>query len=190
MKDARELPDTSTTAERAATTEGRNTPPRRPATTSVPGEPAREPAKAPPGKHVRRRLLAAFATALLLGAPTAALADYSLRLGAVFPGWTELRRTGADGQVHESMTDLARRYALRLGRFCSLPEVFLRDSSSSILTALVFYEGFLPYGSSERVLLDSVEQRVSIVTSSYGSETLVVLARLDRLGVAMAACAI
>ena len=184
MKDARELPDTSTTAE------GRNTPPRRPATTSVPGEPACEPAKAPPGKHVRRRLLAAFATALLLGAPTAALADYSLRLGADFPGWTELRRTGADGQVHESMTDLARRYALQLGRFCSLPEVFLRDSSSSILTALVFYEGFLPYGSSERVLLDSVDQRVSIVTSSYGSETLVLLVRLDRLGVAMAACSI
>jgi len=119
-----------------------------------------------------------------------ALADFSLRLGTVFPGWDKLDRSGPERQLSESMTDLASDYARQLGRFCSLPEAFLRDGSSSVLSAVVFYETYLPYGATERVLLDTVEQRVSVVRTGTGSEVLVLLVRLDRLGVGMVACGI
>lgn len=137
-----------------------------------------------------RRLLATFVLAVVLATSTAAFADVSLRLGTVFPGWDELGNSGADRQLSATMTDLASGYARQLGRFCSLPETFLRESSSSILTALVFYEGFLPHGSSERVLLDTFDQRVSIVTSRTGTENLVLLVKLDRLGVGMVVCSV
>lgn len=138
----------------------------------------------------RPRWLTVCAFAILLATSNAAFADVSLNLGTVFPGWDKLGRTGAEGQISDSITDLASGYARQLGRFCSLPEAFLRESSSSIITALVFYESFLPYDSSERVLLDTFDQRVSIVTLRPRSEALVLLVRLDRLGVGMVVCAI
>ena len=46
-----------------------------------------------------------------------------------------------------------------------MPEVFERERTPSIVTALGFYEGFLPIGASERVLLDSFDQRVALVSS-------------------------
>lgn len=95
---------------------------------------------------------------------------------------------GVNGRLDDSMTDLASRYARQLGRYCSLPEAFLREASSSIITALPFYEGFLPYGSTERVLLDTFDQRVSIVRLGTGAEALVLLVRLDRQGVGMVVC--
>ncbi|HZW99031.1 MAG TPA: hypothetical protein VFF10_03150 [Trueperaceae bacterium] len=136
--------------------------------------------------HKLRRALRA--TALVAAIGSVAFADTSLRLGATFPGWDKLSSSGADGRVAEALIDLARGYARQLGRFCSLPEAFLRERSSSLLSALVFYEGYLPYGSREEVLLDSFDQRVSIVRLPLRREVLVVLVDVDDLGVAMVVC--
>lgn len=132
-----------------------------------------------------RRVAAAALLAMLL---SPALAGTSLNLGATFPGWDELSSYGPEARVADAVADLASDYARQLGRFCSLPEVFLRDGSSSVLTALVFYQGYLPYGSREEVLLDSFDQRVSVVHKSFGGDALVLLIDLDDLGVAMAVC--
>ncbi len=134
-----------------------------------------------------RRVAAAALLAMLL---SPALAGTSLNLGATFPGWDELSSYGPEARVADAVADLASDYARQLGRFCSLPEVFLRDGSSSVLTALVFYQGYLPYGSREEVLLDSFDQRVSVVHKSFGGDALVLLIDLDDLGVAMAVCRI
>ena len=133
------------------------------------------------------RVSAAILLATLLGT---SFADTSLRLGATFPGWDKLSTYGVEGELAEAVADLASDYARPLGRFCSLPEVFRRAGSSSVLTALGFYEGYLPYGSREEVLLDTYDQRVSVVHTSYGGEALVLLIDLDDLGVAMAVCGI
>lgn len=141
-----------------------------------------------PLTHRSRVLMIA---AILMGATTGtAFADTSLRLGTTFPGWDKLGSTGVEGRIEESVADLAGDYARQLGRFCSLPEVFLRENSSSVLTAMVFYETYLPYGSREEVLLDTYDQRVSVVHREYGGDALVVLIELDGLGVAMAVCGI
>ncbi len=140
--------------------------------------------------NVKESILRLTFTILVLTTVGAAFADTSLRLGATFPGWDKLSSFGVEGQVEESMADLASDYARQLGRFCSLPEVFLRENSSSILTALIHYETYLPFNSEEEVLLDSFDQRVSIVHKSFGGDALVVMVDLDDLGIAMAVCGV
>lgn len=134
---------------------------------------------------VRTTALAGLLTALSFG-----FADTSLRLGATFPGWDKLGSTGAEGRLEEMVVDLARGYARQIGSYCSLPEVFLREGSTSWRSALLFYETYLPYGAREEVLLESRTQRVSIVRRSYGGDAMVVLVEIDDLGVAMAVCGI
>jgi len=134
-----------------------------------------------------QRVLAIVVLAAIAGM---GFADVSLRLGVVFPGWEKLGSREVEGQIEESVTELAKDYARQLGRFCSLPEVLLREASSSILTALIFYEGYLPFGAREEVLLDSFDQRVSVVHMNTGGDALVVMVDLDDMGVAMAVCGI
>lgn len=141
-------------------------------------------------RNVKESILRLTFSILALTTLCSAFADTSLRLGATFPGWDKLSSFGVEGQVEESMADLATDYARQLGRFCSLPEVFLRENSSSILTALIHYETYLPFNSEEEVLLDSFDQRVSIVHKSFGGDALVVMVDLDELGIAMAVCGV
>ncbi len=101
-----------------------------------------------------------------------AFADMSLKLGTSFPGWDKLPTRGS---LYNSAEDLIKSYARQVGHSCYSPELFVRDRSISISTALIFYEGYLPYGSRESVLLDNYDQRVSMVRRSYGSDALVVL---------------
>lgn len=119
---------------------------------------------------------------------SSASADVSLRLSSVFPGWEKLDSYGRDAGLHDSAVDLAESYARQLGRYCSLPEVFLRESSNSILSAKLFYEAYLPYGSREEVLLESTEQRVSIVHRNLGSSVFAVMVVVDRTGTVLILC--
>lgn len=135
-------------------------------------------------------IIRTLAVAGLLATLSVGFADTSLRLGATFPGWDKLRSTGAEGRLEEMVVDLARGYARQIGRYCSLPEVFLRERSTSWRSALLYYESYLPYGAREEVLLESRTQRVSIVRPNFGSDAMVVLVVLDDLGVAMAVCGI
>lgn len=121
------------------------------------------------------RVMLCLSMALVFAVVTPASADVSLTLGSVLPGWDK-----ADaGPLHDSAGTLARSYAQQLGRTCFRPEVFVRDNTSSLVIAKVFYEPYLPYGSNEQVLLDDVKQRVSIVTPQVGAGTLTVMVALD-----------
>lgn len=100
-------------------------------------------------------------------------AGTSLKLGATFPGWD---KEPTYGSVYNSAESLIKGYARQIGHSCFTPEVFYRSGTSSLITAVIFYEPYLPYGSNERVLLDSYDQRVSLVSPRFGSDVLVVLA--------------
>ena len=115
-----------------------------------------------------------LAIALSLG--LAAHADTSLILGAVFPGWERVD----GGGLESSATSLARDYAMQIGHTCIHTEVFIREGTRSIITAEVFYEGFLPVGSTERILLESIDQCVALISSgTMLSDALSVMVTLD-----------
>ena len=109
-------------------------------------------------RHLGARLIILL---LALAFLSSANAGTSIKLGTTFPGWDRVR----SGPTFDAATDLARGYARQIGHVCTMPEVFVRERSTSIITALVFYQGFLPYGASERVLLDSIDQRVAMISS-------------------------
>lgn len=132
--------------------------------------------------HVRSIRVAVVALILLLA--SVAFADSSLKLGAVFPGWDRVR----SGGLYDAAVDMARDYGRQVGHFCSLPEVFFRDRATSILTAELFYESYLPFGSSEVMLLESRDQRVAMIRRSTSpSDVLSVMVAL-RSGVVLVLC--
>lgn len=130
------------------------------------------------------RNLIALTALLMLTFGSFALADTSLRLGAVFPGWDKL----GSGAIYDSGVNLGRGYARQLGGFCSLPEVFLRTQSSSIVTAEVFFESYLPFGSDEQVLLRDASQRVSVVSLRFGQDVLTAMFEVRGTGVGLVVC--
>jgi len=90
-----------------------------------------------------------------------ALTGTRRKLGAVFGRWVRIRR----GTLEQSASDLAPDDAGQLSHSCISPEVFRREGNGSIVRALVFYEPLSPAGASEDVLLESVDQRVSLVST-------------------------
>lgn len=137
---------------------------------------------------VKQTWLRAASITILAFIFSSSSADVSLRLSSVSPGWEKLESYGRDAGLHDPAVDLAESYARQLGRFCSLPEVFLRESSNSILSAKLFYEAYLPHGSREEVLLESADQRVSIVHMGLGSGVLTVMVVVDRTGTVLILC--
>ena len=106
-----------------------------------------------------KRFVLVASVAAIVGLTSIAWAGVSITLGSVFPGWDKIR----SGSVHAAATDLARGYARDVRHSCTMPEVFVRDRASSIRSALIFYEPYLPRGSSEQVLLDRRDQRVAMI---------------------------
>jgi hypothetical protein len=122
--------------------------------------------------------------ALVLVLFSSAMAGTSIKLGATFPGWDRVR----SGTTFDAATDLTRGYARQIGHICTMPEVFVRERSTSIITALVFYQTYLPYGASERVLLDGIDQRVALISSrTMFSDVLSVMVS-TRSGVVLVLC--
>lgn len=122
--------------------------------------------------------------ALVLVLFSSAMAGTSIKLGATFPGWDRVR----SGPTFDAATDLARGYARQIGHVCTMPEVFVRERSTSIITALVFYQTYLPHGASERVLLDGIDQRVALISSrTLFSDVLSVMVS-TRSGVVLVLC--
>ena len=109
---------------------------------------------------VPRSLTKVFVFALVILASTA-MAGTSLNLGAVFPGWDQIR----SGALYDSAAGVARSYSRQVAHVCARPEVFVRERSTSIMSAKIFYESYLPFNSSERVLLENREVRVAMISS-------------------------
>lgn len=130
------------------------------------------------------RTLRILIVTLQLAGAVLAQAGTSINLGTTIPGWDRIRTGG----MVTSAEDLARDYALQVSHTCVSPEVSLRERSRSLLSAMTFYETYLPFGSEEVILLEDYEQRVSMVTtpSSVG-EVMVVHLLLDG-GVLMIVC--
>lgn len=126
--------------------------------------------------------VALFLFVSLVGAT--AFADTSLRLSTSLPGWDKVR----SGPIEQSVENLARDYARQLGQFCSLPEVFVRSRSSSIISAESSFTTHLPFNSREEVLLRSSSQRVSVVYPPFGSNALAVMVVIEGSGVALGIC--
>ena len=127
--------------------------------------------------------VAALVFVLVLAA--VAFAGTSVKLGAVFPGWDRLRT----GNLHDDAAALARDYGRQIGHVCTFPEVFLRDRSSTIRAAELFYESYLPFGSRETMLLETSSQRVSLVVRSTSRiEVLSVMVVLRSAGVVLVLC--
>lgn len=97
-----------------------------------------------------------LAVAVLMSFPSA-LAGFSLRLGVPLLGWERL----FTGSVFESGLALGRAQAARQGSLCAMPEVFLRESSETIASALLFLP--VPAGFLEEPLIDTASLRVSRV---------------------------
>lgn len=121
---------------------------------------------------------------LVLAIVSSASASTSLKLGATLPGWDRVR----SGPAFDAATDLARGYGRQIGHVCTLPEVFIRGSSTSIITALVFYQSFLPHGASERVLLDGIDQRVAMISSRTLVSGVLSVMAATRSGVVLVLC--
>jgi hypothetical protein len=132
-------------------------------------------------KHRLARVLVALIACLSLGS---ALAGVSIKLGAVFPGWDVLR----SGSLHAAATDLARDYSRQISHVCFSPEVFLRESSTSLITARIFYDGYLPVGASEHVLLDDFDQRVTLVSGRTVLSDVLSIMVVTRSGVVLILC--
>lgn len=132
----------------------------------------------------QERAVRTLALTVLLTLASLAQADTSLTLGATFPGWDRLR----EGSLVSAAEDLVEDYARQAGHLCTRPEVFLRDGTRSLISAMTFYESYLPVGSDEVVLLEDLEQRVSLVTTPTSvGEVMVVHVVLDG-GVLMVVC--
>ncbi len=121
---------------------------------------------------------------LVLALFSSALAGTSIKLGATFPGWDRVR----SGPTFDAATDLARGYARQIGHVCTMPEVFVRERSTSIITALVFYQSFLPHGATERVLLDGIDQRVALISSRTLLSGVLSVMASTRSGVVLVLC--
>lgn len=130
------------------------------------------------------RAAATVALAALLALATLAQAGTSLKLGAAFPGWDRLR----EGSLVTSAEELVEDYARQAGHSCFRPEVFLRDRSTSLWSALTFYESSLPYDSEETVLLEDRDQRVSLVTGPTSIDEVMVVHVALEDGVLMIVC--
>ena len=127
-----------------------------------------------------RSLLATTLIHLLCVAAAAA----SLKLGAVLPDWSELR----SGNLHHAASQLVGDYSAQVRHFCVQPEVFLLGSATSIQVAQAAYESHLPSRSKQRVLVDSIDQRVTMVSAApSGQEVMAILARTDS-GVLLILC--
>ena len=144
---------------------------------------AEGPSAAPRPSRAQRIWISIAIVATFAFAGTA-VAGTSLVLGATFPGWDRIRTGG----LEEAASDLEKDYAREVGHSCSRTEVLLRGQSGSIITGLVFYEGFLPFGSNEQVLLNTADQRVAIITKSNSfSDVLSVMVRIDG-GIVLVLC--
>ena len=102
-----------------------------------------------------------LALVTLLLACSVALAGTSIKLGAVFPGWDQVR----SGSLYNSASDVARDYSRQIAHVCIRPEVFVRDRSTTIMSAKLYYEMYLPFGSNERVLLENRDVRVAMIST-------------------------
>ena len=108
----------------------------------------------------------------------------SLTLGVVLPGWDEVESV----RFEEAAEDLAKDYARQLGHACIRPEVFVRSNTRTVMSALLFYEVWLPAGSTENVVLDDWNQRVSLISKPYAyAPVLSVLLSTD-MGVILILC--
>ena len=132
---------------------------------------------------VHRPLIKVLMFALLLLASTA-LAGTSLKLGAVFPGWDQIR----SGGLYDSASDIARSYSRQVAHVCIRPEVFIREQSMSIMSAKLFYEPFLPFNSSERVLHEDREVRVAMISSRTRVSDVMSIMIATRSGVVLILC--
>lgn len=115
------------------------------------------------------RSVAALTIAVIM---STGMADSSLKLGSYFSGWDKLARTH---QSFPSAERLIIGYANQVGHSCFSPELFHRGGSTSLLTAKLYYDMGLPIGATERVLLDSYDQRVAMISRRIGSDVLAVL---------------
>jgi hypothetical protein len=121
---------------------------------------------------------------LALALATSAFAASSLKLGTSFPGWERVR----SGVTFDTAMGVARRYAGQIGRFCTMPEVFVRTQAPSIPTAVFHYRGYLPYGATERVLRDAFDHRVALISSRALPSGVLSVMATTRSGVALVLC--
>lgn len=113
---------------------------------------------------------------LLFASASLGMADMSLMLGTSFIGW---ENQATSGSTFASARTLITGYAGQIGHACFQPELFFRSGSTSVLTAKLYYDMGLPFGAEEDVLLDSYDQRVALITQSFGSAVLSVLVSGD-----------
>lgn len=133
---------------------------------------------------MRSRTVRLLLTTVLLYSVGYAAAAASLKLGAVLPGFDEVR----SGNLHRAATQLVGDYSAQVRHFCVQPEVFLFSSSSALQGARSAYEANLPTAARQRVLVDGVDQRVTMVLlPSTGHEVMAVLA-LAGSGVVLILC--
>lgn len=115
-----------------------------------------------------------------LGQATAAA---SLKLGAVLPDWSEVH----GGNLHGAASRLVSDYSAQLRHFCVQPEVFLLASAGSIQGARSAYDAQLPAASRQRVLVDTTDQRVTMIITPSGQEVMAILA-VTSSGVVLIVC--
>jgi len=121
---------------------------------------------------------------MIVTAAATASAGTSIKLGAVFPGWDQVRTGG----LYDSASDIARSYSRQIAHVCVRPEVFVRDRATSIMSAKLFYESYLPIGSSERVLLENREVRVAMISTRTSFSDIMSVMLATRSGVVLILC--
>ena len=133
---------------------------------------------------MRSRTVRLLLTTALLYALGHATAAASLKLGASLPGFDEVR----SGNLHRAATQLVGDYSAQVRHFCVQPEVFTFSSTGTLQGARSAYESSLPAAARQRVLVDGVDQRVTmVILPSSGNEVIVVLA-LAGPGVVLIVC--
>ncbi len=125
-----------------------------------------------------------LALVTLLLACSVALAGTSIKLGAVFPGWDQVR----SGSLYNSASDVARDYSRQIAHVCIRPEVFVRDRSTTIMSAKLYYEMYLPFGSNERVLLENRDVRVAMISTRTSFSDVLSVMVPTRSGVVLILC--
>jgi hypothetical protein len=132
-------------------------------------------------RHAAHRFLL---VTLVLALATSALAASSLKLGTNFLGWERVR----SGATFDVAMGVARRYAWQAGRACMMPEVFVRTQATSLMTAVFYYRTNLPYGATERVLRETFEHRVALISSRTSPSGVLSVMAATRSGALLVLC--
>jgi hypothetical protein len=122
--------------------------------------------------------------ALAFASPGTAFASNSFKLATTLLGWERVYA----GPTFVAGSDLARRAAWRFGHYCTMPEVFVRSGTTSLFMARGYFAWSLPRDAQERVLLDLMTQRVTLLTAPRLRSAVLSVLVPTRSGVMLALC--